>query len=380
MNRNRILIVLAGITILALVGLGLYLLLRKTGNAGDTSGNLPEIGGNFASLTPDTTDLQKSIVPLENISAYHASSDGTVVAIHRDGTISQSSDKIVSLSSVPVADFASASFSGDGRKILVLTGQQPRSQVNIFDVATASWRVIPGTFRDAVWAPSGSLLATLTPDTKTGKTVVALYDTALGKTTQTLTTLELGDVSVSWPAPKTIIIADKPTSRSTGSAWAIDTATKKVTLAARGKLGFTAVWNDTATAGIAFQANTFGGGGVLKLLEGSIEKAKLAFVTIPTKCSFTGIPGAGSSTTPYVICAIPKDQDAFQKTELPDSWYRKQIYTEDVLVGINLSTSEVDFSISPPAVVDATQMQIVGSTIYYVDRASGQLYKSDISS
>lgn len=378
MNRNRILIILAAVTLLAVIGLVVYLLLRTPSSGTDTNGTLPEIGANFETATSTTSDLQDSIIPLNNLSAYHVSADGTVIGVHRDGTISQSTDKVVSLSSVPVVDFASASFSSDGKKVLVLTGQQPRSQVNIFDVATASWRVVPGTFRDAVWAPSGSLLATLTPDVKTGKTVVGLYDTATGKTSQVLATLALGDVSVSWPAPKTIIISDKPNSRSIGSAWAIDTATKKITLAARGKQGFTAVWNPTAQTGIAFQASSFGTGGSLRLIRGGVETARLAFVTIPHKCTFTSLTATGSSTTPYVICAIPRDQDTFQRAELPDAWYRKQIFTEDALVGVNLETSEVDFSISPPAVVDAAQLQVVNSTVYYLNRSDGQLYKSAI--
>lgn len=378
MNRRRITIVAVGIAILAFIGIIAYLLLRSSSGDTDTTGNLPEIGGDFANLTPSSSDLASSTVPVETAVAYHAFADGTLIAVNREGKVSRvSGSSIASLSSAVIADFASASFSADGSKILVLAGRQPRNQVNIFDVATASWRVIPGSFRDATWGPKGVQLATLTPDEKTGKTAVALYDTNTGRTVQTLATLALGDVSIAWPAANTVMVTDKPNARSTGSAWAIDVTTKRVTLAARGKQGFSAVW-DAVGRGIALEGRQTGRGGVMSFYTAGTQTAKLAFATIPEKCTFASLQGAGSSTTPYVICAVPRDQDAFQRAELPDSWLRRQLFTDDIIVGVNLETRDVDFSIAPPLAVDATRIQLVGTTVYYTDRSTDRLYKSEI--
>ena len=380
MNRRRLLIVLVGIVLLGLLAAGAYLILRDGGIAGETDGDLPEIGTDFTPTSAATSTLDESAVPVTDVHAYLAWDDGTVVAIRNNGTIVRiAGTQETSLSSTPVTDFASASFSADGSKILVLTGKQPRSTANVFDTAAASWRVIPGTFRDAVWAPTGAMLATLTPDAKTGKTAVSLYDTVAGKTTQTVATLALGDVSVSWPAPGRLVIADRPNARSAGSAWTIDIATKRISVAARSKQGLAARWDPTGTRGIAFQANPSGRGGSLRLMEGGTERASLAFLTIPDKCAFFSLPaGTGSSTIPYVLCGVPADQDGFRRAELPDSWYRRQIFTDDVLVGVNLVSREVEMTIAPPVPADIVDVQVIGETAYYADRASGAVYHAEL--
>lgn len=381
MNSRRIIIVVIAILILGLFALGAYWLLRDPASPGEeAAGTLPEIGGEVAlNEAAIPAEVAAATVPVTDVAAYRAFPDGTVIAVRGDGTISRIASTTVSaLSATPVANFASASFSGDGTKILVLTGTQPRTQVNIFDVPTAAWRTVPGTFRDAAWGPRGTLLAILTPDPTTGKTAVGIYDAALGRTTQTVVVLALGDVAVSWPAPGAILVSDKPHARSTGSTWRIDVATRRVTLAARGGRGHAAVWNGDARSALALQAGVNGRGGRTVLVTDGVERAALSFTTIPDKCSFVALPGAGSSTTPYAVCGVPRDQDELQRRLLPDAWHRREILTDDVIVGVNLSTSEVDFTIAPPAVSDATQVQVVGTTVYYVDRATGALYHQEI--
>lgn len=379
MLRRRLLIILIGLLVIGALGAGAYYLGRATGLIGDSSGTLPEIGGDFAQVETMPTDLIASTIPLEPVAAYHAYEDGSIVSVQRDGSVSRrSGTNVTSLSSAAIPGFSTASFSGDGSRILVLTGTQPRSQVSIFTTGTASWRTIPGSFRDAAWGPRGTQLATLTRDEKTGKTVVALYDTATGRVAQTLATLALGDVSIAWPAADTVIVTDKPNSRSRGSAWAIDIPTKKISLLARGKEGFDALWDKTGRTGIAFEAKGFGTGGTATLYKGPVPAAKLAFTTLPEKCAFADLPNGASSTEPYLICAVPEDQDAFQRFELPDAWLRRQALSTDVIVGVSMETRDVAFSIAPPLPMDVSRIQVVGTTVYYTDRASDLLYKSDI--
>lgn len=384
MNRRRIIIIALAILILALVGTGLYWFLGGSSDPADeTAGNLPEIGGEFevSEEGPDEDEilLAEATIPGESVAAYRALGDDVVVMVHKDGTIDRVvSSTVTALSAKPVDNFASASFSRDGSRILVLTGNQPRSQVNIFEVSSATWRVIPGTFRDATWGPTGSQLATLTPDPATGKTAVAIYDAATGRTVRTLAVLALGDVSVSWPSPQKIVVSDRPIAASKGSAWTVDTATGRVALAARGNLGFSAVWNKDASAGIAFQSSAQLFGGRTKLYEGGLESAVLSFTTIPEKCTFFDMPASESSTTPFVICGVPREQGELQTRRLPDSYLRREFFSDDVLVGVNLETRTVDFTISTPTSVDATDLQVIGTTVYYLDRADGQVFKSEI--
>ncbi len=380
MNRRRIIIILVLLLVLALIGLAGYWLLGGSSGAGDAAGNLPEIGGEFNPADPGNGEfLAEATIPVSDIAAYYVYADESVVAVHRDGTIDRvASTTVTSLSNKPVENFASASFSGDGSRILVLTGNQPRTQVNIFEVASATWRVVPGTFRDATWAPSGSQLATLTPDTATGKTAIGIYDTALGRTVRTVVALALGDVAIDWPNAQTILVTDKPNYQSAGSTWAVDVASGRVTIAARGKLGYAAKWDDAAQTALAFQANQYRSGGRTKLIVGGIEQAVLSFTTIPDKCTFFGMPTGEDEETPYVVCGAPRDQDDLQRKTLPDAYYRKEFFSDDVLVGVNLETRSVDFTIATPAPVDATDLQVVGSTVYYLDRITGALYKSAI--
>lgn len=380
MNFRRILIVLAGIVILAGLVFGAWYLFRRASSSTETTGNLPEISGDIpVDATADASALVSSTISTDPVVAYRAYPDGSTVTVSPEGRVARIKDgAVVSLSEAPVSNFASASFSADGSRILVLTGVQPRSQVNVFEVSTASWRIVSGTFRDAAWAPRGSQLATLTPDPRTGKTSVAIYDAATGRTVQTLLSMAFGDVAVSWPAPGTIVVSDKPTARSVGSSWAIDIATKRISLLARGGKGFAAIWDDTAMKGISFESKPFGTGGTASIILNRTPAAKLSFTTLPEKCTFSSLPGAGSSTTPYVMCAIPRDQDGFQRSTLPDAWLRNAFYTDDVIVGVNLDTKTVDFTVVPPLAVDAVSLQVVGNDIYYLDRASKRVYRSAI--
>jgi hypothetical protein len=381
MNRRRIIIVLILIVVLGLISLAGYWLLGGSSGSGDAAGNLPEIGGEFdPAENVDPEALAEATVPVANIAAYHVYEDGSIIAVHRDGTIDRVVEEdVTSLSNKPVEGFASASFSGDGSRILVLTGNQPRTQVNIFETESATWRVVPGTFRDATWAPTGSQLATLTPDPTTGKTAIGIYDAANGRTVRTIVALALGDVSIDWPNAQTILVSDKPNQRSNGSTWAINVSSGVVSVAARGKLGYAARWNDAAQSALAFQANQYRSGGRTKLIVDGVEQAVLSFTTMPDKCAFFDMPMGEDEFAPYVVCGVPRDQDDLQRKNLPEAYYRKEFFSDDVLVGVNLETRSVEFTIATPTTVDATDLRVVdGSTIYYLDRATGALYKSTI--
>jgi hypothetical protein len=369
MYRRRILLVLAIVILIGLIAIAAYLIKNRSSSDSDTTGTLPEIGADFASIEPDES----------NLAAFHASEDGTVVSMSREGKVTRTNGlSVISLSASPIADLASATFSNDGSKILVLIGGQPRSEVNIFDIETASWRVIPGGFRGATWSPRGSQIAALIPNEKNGKTSIAIYDAGTGRTVQTVTSLALGDAAISWPAAGTIIVSDKPNAFSQGSAWAIDVASRRVTLAARGGNGFDAIWDSSGRNGISIEGRIPGRGAILRIISDYIPTAKLAFATVPQKCVFASLSTSGTSTRPYLICAVPRDQDAFQKLELPDAWLRYEAFTDDILIGVNLDTKQVDFSIAPPLPLDATRLQVVGNAIYYTDRVSDKLYRSEI--
>lgn len=380
MNRRRLIIIALGVAILGLVILVAYLFNRNRQSSQESDGSLPEIGGDFSQIaqTDVSDDLASSTVPLGPVIAFHASQDGSVIAVHRDGTIDQVNGTArITLSSNALNDIAYASFSADGSKLLVVRGREPRGQISIFDVANASWRVIPGAFRAVTWSPRGNQLGVLVADTKSNKTAVNILDTN-GKLVSSLVSLALGDVGISWPAQNTVIVYDRPNAYSGGSAWAIDVTTKRVSFAARGNEGFDAVWDRTGRQGLAFEARIPGFGGSLSLLAGSAPVARLAFVTIPEKCTFADISTGASSSQQYAVCAVPRDQDAFQRYELPDAWLRHQIVTDDVIVGVNLDTKRIDFTVSPPLTIDASRLQVVGNTVYYTDRVSDKLYKSDI--
>jgi hypothetical protein len=379
MYRRRILLVLAIVILIGLIAIAAYLIKNRSSSDSDTTGTLPEIGADFASIEPDESNLASSTVSSDPVIAFHASEDGTVVSMSREGKVTRTNGlSVISLSASPIADLASATFSNDGSKILVLIGGQPRSEVNIFDIETASWRVIPGGFRGATWSPRGSQIAALIPNEKNGKTSIAIYDAGTGRTVQTVTSLALGDAAISWPAAGTIIVSDKPNAFSQGSAWAIDVASRRVTLAARGGNGFDAIWDSSGRNGISIEGRIPGRGAILRIISDYIPTAKLAFATVPQKCVFASLSTSGTSTRPYLICAVPRDQDAFQKLELPDAWLRYEAFTDDILIGVNLDTKQVDFSIAPPLPLDATRLQVVGNAIYYTDRVSDKLYRSEI--
>ncbi len=406
MNRRQTLIVIIIIIAVILVGLGIYRLIqsRNGGVGGDTTGTLPNAGdqvipaGGLDSESVVTTPAQTS-KRADSVLAYAAADSGALTVVQLDGKILRiAASSSVSLSGTAISNVTNASFSADGKRVLVIFGTPGSLKASVFDVVTLSWQALPGLYSSAAWAPQGYVIASTLSDTRTGRTTV--YLTTLGITPQTraIASLRAQDLALTWQKPGTLILYDRPSAYGAGTAWTLDTKTNLIVPLIRETTGMDLAWDPLRNQGLVFQSTLVNKGGSLALVsQAGVQQARFNFLTLPAKCSFTPVPVtpvvtvAATTTTSttkakvvvapatvptknYVACGVPTNQDQLGDTVLPDAYYQKALFTNDRLVVIDLDTQGVVFVGLTPDPVDATDLKIIDGLLYFTNRYDNALY------
>jgi hypothetical protein len=301
------------------------------------------------------------------------------------------STTVVSLNNVEISNMVGASFSADGKKALVLFGSAGAVKGSVFDIPTETWQALAGTYDDAAWAPQGSSrLVSVAPGTQ-GGTVVTLTtfpaNAALKPTAQVVATLRAQDMRLAWKGANALVLYDRPTAYGEGTAWSLDLGTKNIVPLIRETLGMDLIWNPVRGNGVVFKSTVTNKGGMLTAVNGAgVQTAQFNFLTLPAKCSFvspastTGTASAATgvatatSTSNYIACGVPADQDKLTISPLPDRYYQKAFFTSDRLVVIDLNTQGIVFVGTTNEAVDATNLKIANGKLYFLNRYNDGLY------
>jgi len=390
MNFRRLIVIIVILGAAAIVGFGIYKLASTQTSTPptDTNGNLPNAGSQVIPQQ-NVNEAAGSLPPVQtskradSVLAYRADADGTATVVQLDGKIIKltgTSTAPVSLSNATISGIADASFSADGKKALVLFGTAGALKASVFDVATLSWTALSGSFDDAAWAPQGYAIAALSLNAVAGKTdlsIITLGATPTIKTqAQQVVGLRARPLRVAWQQPGTVILYDRPTAYGEGTAWTVVIKTKVIAPLVRETLGMDLSWGTTPNLGLLFQGTLAQRGGSLGLIDGvGTAVAQLNFLTLPVKCSFASAAAtSSSSTSSYLACAVPADNQQLASAVLPDAYYQKAFFTSDRLVVIDLTTQGIVFVGTTPNPADAVSLQLTGSNLYFINRYDNGLY------
>ena len=352
------------------------------GNGGAGSGN--SSGGTGVAGSSGAPGTVKSFGVLSNDPAfdYFVDAQNNVILVQPNGTIEAvANGQVTSLSSTTIANVISASFSYDGKKVLVSSGDPANPQTSIFNIASSSWTPLPQGMQSPAWAPSDSRIAYLSTVSATGVSSVVVFDASAKKiATTTLLSLNAPDLTLRWFNKSQLILSDRPSVFVGGSALLFDMVSKSLTPLVSEAPGMEGIWENavatgTTGMGLVFTSDATARGGHLTLndLSGNVIQ-NLKFSTLPTKCAFASEMIA-ASTTPILFCAVPRDQDAFSFAHIPDDYNQMSLYTSDDVYLINLVSGAIGTTWSDQSQnLDVSDVKFFNNTLFFINRYDQKLY------
>lgn len=429
---RRVLIVLIIVIAAAALGFGAWWLLSQnqqtqTPPAG-TTGSLPEVGtqgtgtgaggtgsgtsgagstviGSFTPGSASGTTNGGAAAAIKSFGVayagptanYFVDARNNIIIVGPDGTITEvTAGASSTLSSTPIANFIGATFSYDGKKVLVSFGDPANPQSSIFDVATKSWTPLPTGIVSPQFAPSDYRIAYLTNGTTTS---LFTLDTVNPKKAATLLlTSYLQDLTLSWIAPTQMVLAGRPGTYEPTNILLFDTAKSTLTPIVYEGMGAESIWTgpsgSTPTLGLVFMKS--GSGYSLRLANATGSALQtMNFLTLPSKCGFSIEPGAlppaptstatstsnatgkmiVAPTVPMLYCGIPRDASGFTAAHLPDDYDQMALFTVDDLYRVNIVTGTTTALLADASQsFDIFKPKWFAGSVFFINRYNQELY------
>jgi len=344
---------------------------------------------------------------------YFIDAQNNITAIEPSGeVVTIANGQTTTVNSSTIDNIISASFSYDGKKIVMNYGDVTNPQTAVFTVASNVWVALPKGMQSPQWSPINNYQIAYLAPTASGKLALSTIDATNIKNGPTvLFSLSANDLTLQWISKSEFILSDKPTSENEGSVWALNTTAGTMTPLLYEVSGAEGIWshNTTIPYGLAFFNKTSGQGNTLQLqpFTGSLPTQPLNFLTLPSKCAFnteqmpitpssTATSAAATTTasttvksktkttitpaatsTPYLAlyCGIPRDTAAFSAAAVPDDYNQMALFTSDNIDRINTQTGEIDALWNDPAQnVDVSNIKTFGNEVFFVDRYTNKLF------
>ena len=240
-----------------------------------TTGSLPTTGGQqFPSSGQSTTTTQgtttTSSVKFGVVSDgpaldYFVNNANVVTVVRPDGTIESIANSATSsLSNATIPNIITASFSYDGKKILVNSLVGTTTRTSVFDIASQKWTVLPDNMESPVWSPANNEIAYLAPSGYGAETVDTINAGAANPRPVTLTTLTMENMLLQWPMANTLILSDRPSAFVAGSIWKFNIPSRALSSVVFEGLGAESIWNASGSA-LLFSGDGNNAGGALAL-------------------------------------------------------------------------------------------------------------------
>lgn len=309
--------------------------------------------------------------------AYFVSAQNNITAIEPTGAIvTIVGGQSTTINSSTINDIISASFSYDGKKILVNFGDPASPQSSIFDLTTKTWAPLPQGIQSPQWSQANYQIAYLSA-TSGGKVVLSTIDASnLKKAAVTLFTLNASDLTLQWPSKNDFVLSDKPTSYNAGSIWLFNAQAGTLSSLVYETPGAEGIWSNNTTTpyGLVFSIAASGQSDTLQLqaLSGSAPTQTLNFVTLPSKCAFNTTEPSSSLA---LYCGIPRSSSGFSSANLPDDYNDMALFTSDDIYKINTATGATQVLWSDQTQsMDVSDVKLFNGTLFFVNRYDQKLY------
>ncbi len=355
----------------------------QTGSGGANQGAGPSGAGAVATGVPSGSS-SFGVISNEPVLAYYVDTENNVAIVEPDGKIAAIANGQPNfLSSTEIQGVLAASFSYDGKKVLVNFGNPSDPQTSVFDVTTKAGTPLPAGLVSPVWSRTDYRVAYLTNAADGTATLWTLDISRTSNKPAALMSMHAADLSVAWPTKNAILLSGKPSAYAASSAWLFDLTSKTLIQAVPDSFGMESVWSaTTSTVGLVLSSENYGRNGGLSLVDpGATATQPLTLATLPSKCAFNYEYETPSSTAaPYLAlyCAVPADA-SFATAILPDAYIQKAIFTSDNFYGINTGSGATTNTFSPRVSVAAERLRVINHILFFVNRYDLKLYAISLS-
>lgn len=341
------------------------------GNGGGSviPGNVPAGGG--------LPNAGVSVVAQAAVIDYAVNSQGVIFMASNGAVISPSSSEAIGQANF--GDILGASFSPDGKWLLVKSGSSDFVRWSLLDVTKKTWKDIQANTSEMYWAPNSSQLAFFAR--RTNGSALSAYFPATNLT-KALLSLAAPDLNLRWKDSSHIFLLDRPSSLVTGAVWEFAMPGATLTSFATNAAGADVLWGGARSGGLLFKAGPTGG--TLALVNsGGNTIQSASFLTLPSKCVFG--ESAATSTilniVDFLFCAIPQDQATLKDSQLPDAYLMGEFGTVDTIYAIGLlgGAFKPVLPASQGFSFDAKNLKVYGDSLYFVNRNDQKLYRVPLS-
>lgn len=268
-----------------------------------------------------------------------------------------------------ISDLQSIQPSPDGSRVIFTFGYPFQTTLSILDIAAKSWQPLPAGTISAAWDPrSNNQIAYLKDNGD--KSGIFLLTLSTKKATE-LAKINQKDLDLEWILPDILYLKTKPSAEYNGFIWAFNIKQKTFSPLISEGAGLSVLWSDNGKLGFRFSGNGFSNSLAL-IDEKNRVLANISDVTLPSKCAF-GINNA--------YCAIPVKIPP--RTKLPDDYLQKEIFFDDLIYKVDLTTGELEqlgdifLSFFAPS-MDADHLSVQKNRLIFINRHDNLLYSLEL--
>lgn len=312
-----------------------------------------------------------SVLSANQILAYSVQG-GEVDAIQTTGEVVRIiNGKTDTLSPSKLNNIFAASFSFDGKKVLVKYGTMQKPFFTVFDKSTLLWTGLGGqSITSADWSPtstneiaylektdSGSRIGILNTDKlqDAKKPELGFAKTAIGSINEL-------DSDITWLSKNEILISSKPARYVPSTILKYKVKEKTFTPVIMGTLGASVRWDKVSGLGLEYSFSNNKDTVTVIDATGAL-RGQMGFVAMPEKCSIS---------QNYLYCAIPED---LKGAKLPDDYLMKAVFFKDNFYRVSLADGKTDLLLANPGgMFDARMLQVTGGKVYFLNNLDGRLY------
>lgn len=292
---------------------------------------------------------------------FYANQSGQILKISQ-----KKEDKDEAISDRQFNDIKNILTSKDGKNIIIENGQK-KSQFEIFNLDKKVWQTIPNALSVA-FSPDGKKIAYL----DNSGTAANLITKSIGDGKQKsvkIISINQKDFSINWRAENKIILVSRPSYYYRGEIWQINLLNKTISFLTSG-YGLIINWFDNSDIGLKFETDPRKNNTLSLIDDKGDLKANMGFTTLPEKCA---------NNYPMIYCAIPKSFNAIKEPTLPDDYFKKAVYSSDIIYKIDATNNSYE-SISVPQSFDLDMIypSLFNNQILFINRYDGRIYAIEL--
>lgn len=260
--------------------------------------------------------------------------------------------------------------SHDGSLVLVQYGNILNPQFSILNIKERSWQPLPLNVRAVDFSPDAKQIVILA--SANGKDDLIIQDLASQPKSRKLISIYQRGLSLKWITKEKIIMLERPSDRSMGSAWEIEVANGNIKSFAPEIASLYMKWSDSGELSLKYSKD--GDAPLLSVVNKNNDLISQLTLTLPDKCTIS---------ERVIFCAVPKNTTSINKASLLDSYFKNDLFFDDSIFKYeregSMSTTSTSYRFAgiiatEGVILDISHPQLGSGGLYVLNRLDQKLY------